>query len=272
MMALERIEEPRVEPVLLDEVKKNSEISALDDDTFIRNLVIPAVRSAVEAKIHRALVVQRWRYTMDAFPPDNGAIALLVPPLICVEPVAYIDEEGVEQTLAEGADVITDGRSEPARIVPAYGKTWPRTRRQVNAVSVVFKAGYLVPCTADVDADAITPDGHIYGDGDLVSFSAIGIDAAVPGGLTAKKPYYTVNADGASFQVSETPGGAPISLSDEGSGQLFTGVMPESIRQAMILLAAHFNEFREPVISGSIATQVPFSFEALLAAERFDWS
>jgi len=32
--------------------------------------------------------------------------------------------------------------TEPARLVPAYGKTWPATRNEINAVEVTFTCGY----------------------------------------------------------------------------------------------------------------------------------
>lgn len=45
--------------------------------------------------------------------------------------------------------------------------------------------------------------------------------------------------------------------------------VPDEIRHAVLLLAAHLFETRVPVITGTIVTQVPFSIEALLQFRRF---
>jgi hypothetical protein len=46
-----------------------------------------------------------------------------------------------------------DAKSEPGRIVPAYGKVWPSTRYEPNAVQVRFVAGYGLEAL-DIDARA----------------------------------------------------------------------------------------------------------------------
>src|SRR5690606_86660 len=45
------------------------------------------------------------------------------------------------QTL-DPADYLLDAVSEPARLVPAHGKSWPATRVQVNAVQIKYVAGW----------------------------------------------------------------------------------------------------------------------------------
>ncbi len=40
------------------------------------------------------------------------------------------------------ADYQLDVHSEPARLTPAYGATWPATRDQANAVLIRYEAGY----------------------------------------------------------------------------------------------------------------------------------
>jgi hypothetical protein len=40
------------------------------------------------------------------------------------------------------SDYVLDAACEPARLTPAFGKTWPSTLPQMGAVSVTFDAGY----------------------------------------------------------------------------------------------------------------------------------
>ena len=55
--------------------------------------------------------------------------------------IQYLDMAGVIQTMPP-ADYVVDNASEPARIAPVFGKTWPITLPQIGAVSVTFDAGY----------------------------------------------------------------------------------------------------------------------------------
>jgi uncharacterized phiE125 gp8 family phage protein len=64
-----------------------------------------------------------------------------MPKVLSVVSVKYIDTAGVEQTLSP-LDYLVDMDSEPGYVVPAYGKTWPCTRAQINAVRVRYTAGY----------------------------------------------------------------------------------------------------------------------------------
>lgn len=96
--------------------------------------------------LNRAIITQTWDWTFDAFPGDSrhnprASLFVPLPPLQSVTSVTYIDSAGDEQTLAASEyDVDTD--SEPGRITPAYGETWPTTRDVDNAVTVRFVAGY----------------------------------------------------------------------------------------------------------------------------------
>lgn len=56
--------------------------------------------------------------------------------------VAYVDTAGNTQTLTANTDYTVDIYSRPARIVPAYTRTWPATRGHINDVTVTYVAGY----------------------------------------------------------------------------------------------------------------------------------
>lgn len=114
-----------------------------DDDVLIADYVQTAIDylDGYGGVLGRALVSQTWRLWLGCFPV--GAIALPLPPLISVSEILYVDTDGVEQTLDAALYSVIDG--ERARVEPAYGESWPSTRRQSRAVKVTFVAGYGAP-------------------------------------------------------------------------------------------------------------------------------
>jgi hypothetical protein len=127
--------------------------------------IIRAAREYVEVNTNRALIRQQWRWTQDGFPPrwfetaapyletasglqhpelldlHRDVIRLPKPPLISVDAVTYVDEDGNPQTLDPSQYFVnTSGvRGEIAR---AFDVPWPPTRWQQNAVTVDFTCGY----------------------------------------------------------------------------------------------------------------------------------
>lgn len=88
----------------------------------------------------RALINQTWDWTLDTF---LAVLQVPLPPLQSVTSVKYLDAAGALQTLDPSAyAVIGAGGADKARIVPAYGTTWPATRSFPGAVTVRFVAGY----------------------------------------------------------------------------------------------------------------------------------
>lgn len=182
---------PADEPISIDEARlhiKEIVPGDLIDAQIMR--AVKAGRRLCENDTRRALMPQTWKVTMDHFPhPSLNSIAwygppwggsgpwsglpwegpgplstarsdchtgyelwLPYPPLISVDSIAYVDENGAAQTMALPDAIQIDDVSIPARLAPAYGTTWPTTRRQQNAVSVTFTCGYAdaahVPETA----------------------------------------------------------------------------------------------------------------------------
>ena len=136
-MALKLIEVSGDEPVSLSEAKLHLRIEVPDEDALISALIV-AARQGAEHMTGRSIVQATWELALDEFKDE---IELPNPPLISITSVKYIDTDGVLQTMAT-ADYLKDDHSEPARIMPAYGETWPSTRDQVNAVLVRYAAGY----------------------------------------------------------------------------------------------------------------------------------
>lgn len=101
----------------------------------------------------RVLVTQAWEMTLARFPrPGQHFIEVPLPPLQDVTSITYVDETGQTQTLASNTYHVIEDATAPAQIVLAYGESWPATRRQAEAVTVTFTAGY-----GDTPADVPAP-------------------------------------------------------------------------------------------------------------------
>jgi uncharacterized phiE125 gp8 family phage protein len=165
------VTQPASEPITLDEAKLHLRIeSNTADDLFIASL-ITAARQKAESITRRAFISQTWKGVMDQFPrpamnigsanwygPQWGTspgplttlqldgrtsyeIYLDHSPVASVVSIVYVDTTGFTQTLDPAAYKL-DNVSEPCRIVPAYGTTWPDTRNEINAITVTYNCGY----------------------------------------------------------------------------------------------------------------------------------
>ncbi len=137
-MALRLITPPAQEPVSLVDAKLHLRVSDPAEDALIR-VLIAAARQAAEQELCRALITQTWELLLDRFPID--AIALPRNPVQSVTSIQYRDSDGVLQTFA-ATNYKLDAASLIARVVPGFGLVWPETREEINAVSVVFVAGF----------------------------------------------------------------------------------------------------------------------------------
>jgi uncharacterized phiE125 gp8 family phage protein len=154
-----------VEPLSLPEVKPHLrlDLTFTDDDVYIGAL-IKVAREYCEKYQSRTYITQTFDLYLDEFPNEleryralgelrernyrpftdfhQMAIKLKRPPLQSVTSVKYYDQYGVANTLDPSAYIV-DLVSEPGRILPAYGLTWPTTLLQpVNGVAVRYVAGY----------------------------------------------------------------------------------------------------------------------------------
>jgi uncharacterized phiE125 gp8 family phage protein len=107
-----------------------------EDPELVR--AIETARREVE-KRGRALITQTWRALYDSFPVVE--VELPKPPLQSVSSVKYIDDDGVEQTLAT-TEYEVDTSGVRGRVYLAYEGEWPIHRIEPNAVRIEFVAGY----------------------------------------------------------------------------------------------------------------------------------
>lgn len=139
MPALVILTQPIEEPITLAETKLALRIEHDIDDSKLSG-DISSAREEVEKITHRQLISAQYRYSLDCWPLHG----IICPPrarLISVESIKYIDNDGILQTLDSSAYTV-DTDSEPGRIVPAWGETWPSTRQELNAVRIEYTAGY----------------------------------------------------------------------------------------------------------------------------------
>jgi uncharacterized phiE125 gp8 family phage protein len=139
-MGLRRTVEPVADAITIHTAKKQCEIGLSDTthDTHLHRLIVGAVRD-VERFTKRALITQTWELTQSRFP--GWELALPRPPFQSVASIAYVDERGVVQTLAQSLYQVSS--CSPAVLQPAYDQVWPATREStLDAVKITFVAGY----------------------------------------------------------------------------------------------------------------------------------
>ena len=146
--SLSLVTAPAVEPIATSVAKLHLRVDHSTDDALIDTLCA-AARAYVEAKMSRKCITQTWDYKMDQFP--IGPLVLPFPPVSSVTSVSYIDSDGASQTWSSSlydTDLPSGPEAGPARIVPAYGQSFPSTRSDINAVTVRFVCGYGAAATA----------------------------------------------------------------------------------------------------------------------------
>lgn len=140
-MALTLVTAPAAEPLTLAEAKDQLRVDHSVEDDLITALIV-AARQKAETITRRAFVTQTWDLTLDKFPVwCNGPIEVPLGQLQSVDSFTFIDADGTTQTLDDALYKV-DTVSEPGRIVPVYGQSWPVTRCEINAVTIRFTAGY----------------------------------------------------------------------------------------------------------------------------------
>lgn len=127
---------PVVEPVTLAEAKMHLRIDRSDEDAYISSLISVA-RTSAENRMERTLINTTWKLVLDRFP---DAIPLPMPPIVSVSSIVCAGVTG-EPVVLNPADYLTDTASEPGWVVPAAGKTFPKTA-SINSVIVTYVAGY----------------------------------------------------------------------------------------------------------------------------------
>lgn len=137
------------------------------DDSELDTLITRSTRWC-ENYCQRAFITQTWTLTLDGFGDctymNNGMIYVPRPPLIGVSSIAYLDTAGTSQTWSSSLYRV-DATSEPGRIEPAYGQTYPTTRGVTGDVTITHTCGYGAAASAvpgDIKQAIVLLVGHWY--------------------------------------------------------------------------------------------------------------
>lgn len=129
---------PTLMPVTLAELKARLKITHSDMDSTLQDYLAAATEYAQEyqwSQLCTATYVERF----DSFPCE---IRTQRNPVQSVTSLAYVDTAGNSQTLVQNTDYTVDVYAKPARIIPAYSKSWPATYGHLNDVTLTYVAGY----------------------------------------------------------------------------------------------------------------------------------
>ncbi|WP_395406297.1 phage head-tail connector protein [Pseudoduganella sp. UC29_106] len=170
IFALERVSNPDIEPVSLEEMKLHlREYDSMTemDDTI--SSLITAAREWVEQFTGRALVDQTWRLTIErdgTLPADtvsNAAvcgqwkmareneISLRKSPVLTVESVISVDTAGAETTIEAETYALRLADSKYPKVVALNGAKWTQQYLQIT-----FRAGYADRAASPIqDATAV---------------------------------------------------------------------------------------------------------------------
>lgn len=131
---------PTSEPITLTEAKQHCALdAAITDFDAQLSSYITAARQRIEDDTQRAFITQTWTAKLDCLPSE--CIELYRCPVASVSSITYVDTDGATQTWAS-TNYQVDTNSEPGRIIPAYGVSWPSYREQMHAITITFIAGY----------------------------------------------------------------------------------------------------------------------------------
>lgn len=137
-MRLQRVEQPELEPVTLEETKLFCRITQDEEDTYISQLITSARRMVEYGNL--CLNPQTWRLYLDMF-PVQGYIVLNRFPVSEIVEVKYIDSNGDEQTFAEENYYLDNSGVKPEWRLN-YGTTYPSSRGDHCSVWIDFIAGF----------------------------------------------------------------------------------------------------------------------------------
>lgn len=172
-MSLQLNTPPTAEPVALAEAKAHLKLDTADEDDLVTAL-IAAARARAEWHTGRALLTQAWTLWLDAWPRDGIEIPL--PPLQGVTRLTVYAPDDTPRTLDPSAYQV-DASSAPARLRLKENVSPPTDLRALNAVELVFTAGYgaaaAVPAPIRQAILQIVADLHTNrGDADAVVSNA----------------------------------------------------------------------------------------------------
>jgi len=255
-MRLTLVTGPSYMPVTLAEVKVHLRITDTDNDEYLQSLILMATLS-VEEFLKRRLITQTWQLHLDRW-PDGNEIVLPIGPLASVTHVKYTDTAESQSTLSSANySVKTAGTG---RIILDYSEAWPTDALwPADPIEVQFVVGYgahtpqAITGATNATPIVLTAVGHGYSTANRVKVVDVGGNTNADGQWTIEK----VGAD--TFKLLGSAGAAEYTS----GGTVTLLSVPEAIRQAMLLQISGAYEVREPIVIGTITSEVPMIWRLL---------
>jgi uncharacterized phiE125 gp8 family phage protein len=137
---LNRTVGPTTRPITLEQAKNHLRLSLTDTsyDSRIWDLIDASV-SQVEKRTQRVLIHQTYEKIGTRFPGPGEKIPLDREPIVSVDTVTYLDDDGARQTLDSADYELSIARR---GIFTAPNVSWPTTFAHHDAVIATFTAGY----------------------------------------------------------------------------------------------------------------------------------
>jgi uncharacterized phiE125 gp8 family phage protein len=138
-MLTQIITPPAAYPITLAEAKAFCRIeSDQTAEDAVLTMLIAAMTDYAEHLTGRAFVERTVRASLDYFP---HCIELPYAPLLEVITISYIDINGDAQTVSS-ANYEVNNVSEPGKVRPVEGASWPSIGYGFNPVQITYRAGY----------------------------------------------------------------------------------------------------------------------------------
>ena len=264
-MTIKTITPPTTEPVTLQEVKDQLRIVHDEEDDLITAYIVAARRYIENVLTYRTFIEKELHLSIDEFPSRKlpTEINLPYPPAQEVMSISYKDKDGEETTISDDKYIV-DTDSEPARIVPASGESWPTEELYpLGAVKIRYKAGYST-YTGEVNVTNGGENGDPYVNVSWQSGDKFNTDwQAGQRIIINHKPYKIKEVTDEENLTIQSSTEEELSVVDYS-----VNFVPEELKQAVLMLAAHFYEHREPVAIGATVEKLPLAVNALTEAYR----
>ena len=141
-MSYKVTEQPASEPIVLADAKNYlKQLSGVTtDDDLITSLIVAARKEVEQHGI--AVFDQEITESFDSFPQGGKCLNLSLAPLRSVTSIQYLDTDGATQTLSSSIYTVDDSGTYSRRIALNEGESWPSTKQNINAVTVVYRVGF----------------------------------------------------------------------------------------------------------------------------------
>jgi uncharacterized phiE125 gp8 family phage protein len=174
--------------------KASQKIETTDEDAVLTAFLNAAI-SAVETRTGKNLTAKDELQVESGFNcstgfrsyRSGGAIHLWKGPVSAITSVKYDDANGVEQTFSSYR--LVPGIN--ARLLPAYGQSWPTTSRGDGTVRISYVAGYASDqAPADLEHAVLLLFGHFNANREAVIASERAAAVELPLGVASLiEPY-----------------------------------------------------------------------------------